>query len=419
MGFSRCLFFTLTAFTIVSPLSESKTLTWNEAVNLAVQNSLELQAAQANFNSVESLETGSYSGFLPSLSASISGNHSGAPGTDSTRTYSASLNLSQNLFSGFSDLNTYFLRQTSTKSASAAIGAVKSRLSQELKQAYAEVFYIQEFKKLITDIKNRRKENARNIKLQYEVGRENKGSVLQSESYVDQAEFDVLSAFHQEEVLVENLKRILGLMSDESLQVTEHIDAEPEMMGARPDFNSLAARHPDVVIAMADEESSLYSLRISRARFMPSLDVSGSYGYADTKFFPENDRWSIGLTFSIPIFEGFKNYSSYRSNRFKNENLAGLAKNKLLQIRTKLKQTYNDYTEAVLQEKIDINFGKAALFRADIARSKYKNGFLSFEDWDVIESDLILKQKAILSSAKNRVIKKSLWEQAQGVGVLK
>jgi hypothetical protein len=44
---------------------------------------------------------------------------------------------------------------------------------------------------------------------------------------------------------------------------------------------------------------------------------------------------------------------------------------------------------------------------------------VSFEDWDLIESDLIQKQKEILLSERNRILKQSQWERAQGIGVFK
>jgi outer membrane protein TolC len=56
--------------------------------------------------------------------------------------------------------------------------------------------------------------------------------------------------------------------------------------------------------------------------------------------------------------------------------------------------------------------------RAEIARSKYNNGLTTFDDWDLIESDLINRQRAVLSSQGNRVVAEAAWEQAQGRGAL-
>ena len=396
--------------------ARSKTLTWKDTLTLAQQNSLEYQAAVAKYKSVEQLEITGISGFLPKLSATASGNQSGsATSSDSTQSYSAQLTLSQNLFAGFSDLSNYQLKKTNTVQALADFNSAKAKLSADLKQAFAEVYYAQDFKRLAADILNRRKDNYRTVKLQYSVGHENKGSVLLSESYVEQAEYDVATIAANEEAQLEDFRRVLGLAEDEPVTIEKNI--EREQLTTAPDFKSLAQTNYAVVAAQAAEQESLYNLRVTRARFMPSLDFTGTYGYSGNTFFPEQDRWSLGLTLSIPLFDSLRDYSSYRSNNSKLEGSSFSARNIAIKTATDLKRAYNDYVLAQQKEKIDENFNKAALLRADIARSKYKNGFLSFEDWDIIETDLILKQKTILDSERNRIIKQAQWEKTLGVGV--
>lgn len=393
-------------------------MTWNDAVELAAANSLEYQAALANYTSVLRLESGNISGFLPKLTASASGTHSGAPGTSSTQSYAAQLSLSQNLFAGFSDLNTYYLKKTNTESALATLNSVKARLSQELRQAFAELYYIQDYKKLVTDIFKRRTENNSNVKLQYNVGRENKGSLLLSQSYIDSAEFDLLKAGHDEEVFSVNLKRMLGIPSDEVLFITQNIVRE-EINLKIPEFSRIAAGHPEVLFAQYEEAQAFYNKRIIFSQFLPSLDLSGSYSYAGSVFFPDQDRWSVGLTLSIPLFEGFKSVSSYRSAASKVEATRLSARNILTKVTNTLRQSFYLYVEAVQKEKIDESFRRAAILRAEVARNKYKNGFITFEEWDIVETDLIARQKEVLNSEKNRIIRQSIWEQAQSIGVFK
>jgi outer membrane protein TolC len=394
----------------------SKTLTWQETLSLAQQNSLEYQAAVSKYKSVEQLEITGISGFLPKLSASANGTHSGAATSgDSTHSYSAQLTLSQNIFAGFADVNNYRLKKTATLQALADFNSTKAKLSADLKQAFAEVYYAQDFKKLAADILNRRRDNLRTVKLQYSVGHENKGSVMLSESYVAQAEYDVMTIAANEESLLEDFRRVLGISVEESIVIEKNIERDEP--GTTPDFKALAQENYAVIAAQAAEQEALYNLRVTRSRFLPSLDFNGSYGYSGPTFFPEQDRWSMGLTLSIPLFDSLRDYASYRSNSTKLDSSVFSARNIAIKTATDLKRAYNDYVLALQKEKIDESFNKAAVLRADIARNKYKNGFLSFEDWDIIETDLILKQKTILDSERNRIIKQAQWEKALGVGV--
>lgn len=403
---------------LMASVAKARTLTWSEAVALAQQNSSEYQMALSNYRAIEETERTGLSGFLPKVSASTGGTHGRTSSGNMYHSYSAQLSVSQNLFAGFADINTYYLRKSEMQKARAVLTAARSRLSAELKQSFAEVYYLQDYKKLTADILKRRRENYNNVKLQYEIGRENKGSLLLSESYVAMAEYDQMSTENSEEVAHVNLRRILGLPETEDIQILNNIPREEMAEKTYPDFAALADNHPEVLSARQDEMSYLYNQRISRAGFLPSLDFSGSYSYSDSRFFPqENDSWSVGLTLSIPLFSGFRTYSAYRAADARLEGSRYNTRNTLQKITADIKRAYFEYLQALQKEKIDQAFDKAAILRAEVARNKYKNGFITFEEWDIVETDLISRQKENLASERNRILKQSVWEQAQAIGV--
>ena len=75
--------------------------------------------------------------------------------------------------------------------------------------------------------------------------------------------------------------------------------------------------------------------------------------------------------------------------------------------------------ESIEKLKVDQSFLEAALKRSEIARSKYNNGLMTFEDWDLIENDLIARETAVLQSQKDRATAEAAWQQAQGQGVFR
>ena len=52
--------------------------------------------------------------------------------------------------------------------------------------------------------------------------------------------------------------------------------------------------------------------------------------------------------------------------------------------------------------------------RAEIGRSQYASGMLSFEDWDRIENDLISSEKSDLGGRRDAVVAEANWEKVQG-----
>ena len=363
-------------------------------------------------------ELGDINTFLPHLSGKLHGSEVGAPSTATTFEYTADLSLTQNLFAGFGDYYTYKLKKVASDQALIDLNLVKARISQELKQTYSESYYAQQNIKLSENILKRRQENLQSVQLQYDAGRENKGSLLLSKANVDSAELDLVHAKNDSLVSFDNFRRYLGLPIDEEIVLSTNIE-RASVVSELPEFQKLAENNLSVLRAKADEQSAQYTADVSRAKFIPSLDFTADYGYADKKFFPENDSWSLGLTLTIPLFDGFRDIATHQADLYKASSSTGSLTNIILIALRDLKKTYYDYTESLQNEKVTASFSQAAALRSEIARSKYKAGLISFEDWDLIESDLIQKQKDFLVGERNRITKQSLWEKAQGIGVFK
>ena len=121
---------------------------------------------------------------------------------------------------------------------------------------------------------------------------------------------------------------------------------------------------------------------------------------------------------SFPFFNGGNDYytlksvtEDYRASVKSTKNIEDTSV-------TNLKQAYTSYVEAAMKLEVDQAFLLAANSRERIAKAQYNNGLISFIDWDTIENDLILRQKTLLQSERERVIAEASWEQAQGRGVI-
>lgn len=404
-------------------LSEARLLTWEQAIELTEAHHPELKAAFDQYQSVLFLERTGYSPFLPTINANARGTHSGgetASGTSaSTHSYGADLTLSQNLFSSFADYQGLKIRKLNSAQAKLDFDVAKARISQELKQVYADMYLSQQNKKLASSILKRRQENLRSVQLQYENGRENKGSFLLSQANVDQAQLDILKAQNAAEVAMDNFRRFLGIENDEYIELEKNIVKSEEIESA-PAFSKLVENHNTVQKVRNEESLARANLRVSQAEFGPSLNFSASTGYSDLEFFPEqNKNWSMGLTLTWQLFEGGRDYATLKSNSSKLSASGYNLRNTMQTLLRDLKRAYYDYAEAFQQEKVDNSLDQAAQMRAEIARNKYKNGLITFEDWDQIENEMIQRQRAMLSSERNRIVQQSLWERAQVIGVIK
>jgi outer membrane protein TolC len=307
--------------------------------------------------------------------------------------------------------------QQESQAAYASLQLARAKVSYDLKAAYANMLYAKETEKITKDFQKRREDNLRMVELRYQSGRENKGSLLLSQAYLAQAKVDVLKARNARETSQSDLRKVLGWDDERDFDIEETLPLQ-EKVSPAVDYKAIAAATPLRLQAEAQVGVSQAGVTSARSGFYPSLSLTGSLGKADTQFFPERDRWSVGATLSWPLFGGGKDYYASQSAtsglRAAKSNLSNVERG----LQSTLKKAHTAFIEAVEDFKVSEAFLKAAQSRAEIARSKYNNGLMTFDEWDIIENDLINKSKIFLQAKRERILAEAAWEQAQGTGVI-
>lgn len=406
-------------FPVVANAQSPQVLTWEESVRQAAAANPDLRSARDNLRAAEMDVRGAGSGFLPKLTGSISkvdSNSDSIGALIQTPDYSASLTASQNLFAGFRDLAGVAQARANRSVAEANLRTARARLSFDLKSAFVALRFADAAHSLSTDILRRREQNLRLVELRYESGRENKGSLYLSQATLSQARFELLQAEQTVRVAQTQLARVVGRNEPGAIQAVGEVPiAVPP---ASVDFIQAVQNTPDLQRAQAQVDAAKAGVDLAASNFWPSLDVSGSASRQGSDWFPEDRRNSVALTLTVPIFNGGKDYYGARSAGAKESAAEATRDGLVRQLRTQLEQAYANYTQAVAKLAVDENFLKAANARAEIARNKYSNGLMSFEDWDLIENDLINRQKAVLQSRRDRVTAEASWELALGNGAI-
>jgi outer membrane protein TolC len=405
-------------------------MTWQAAVSEASRNNAELKAAQENLRAANANVQVARAGYLPKISASFS---AGVQGSDTSReaftpssyaelqartqeSFSASIEASETIFDGWATQSRVNQAQSRVQESEQQLQILKARLSYDLKTAYSGMMQAQRSLRLYQDIIKRREENLRLVELRFAAGQENKGAVRLSEAYLRQARFEEMQARDNLSVARSRLNKVLGRPDDSSYELKNDVPIS-EIPGT-VDFTSIARLTPEFRLSQAQEQTASADLSLARAGFYPQLGVRGTVGRQDEQFFPENQRWSLSVVLTYPLFSGGSDYYT-RQAAINRLTAAGLTReNAERDIVAQLRQAHVNLLESAERLKVDQTFEEAVTLRAEIARSKYNNGLTTFDDWDLIESDLINRQRAVLSSQGNRVTAEAAWEQAQGRGAL-
>jgi outer membrane protein TolC len=359
-------------------------------------------------------------GFLPEINASAGisygqGQSSGGAGgpewswNDSTRS-SAGVSLSQDLFSGGGNLASRRRALAQLEVGNQQYRKTLSDVELRTRLAYVDVLYAQDLVELTKRIAERRGNNVRLIQLRFDGGRENRGSLARSKAQYAQSQFEVREAERSLTYALRNLAAAMGRMEMVPGAQGDLAAAPPQALA---DLQGLMKQTPDYRIATTQIEASKQGMKVTRSSRFPQITLSADVGLSGEDK-PKYADWGIWLNARVPIYTG---------NRLSSQVAA--AKERIIQsemglmdtansLMATLQQRWNLYVDAVENEAVQKELYDAEMLRAEISTAKYKQGLLSYEDWDIIESNLINQGKTHLQRRRTAEIEAARWKNALG-----
>lgn len=405
----------VTALIALPAQAQERSITWDEALRLTVENNPQLKSSRHALEASESRTKASVWGFAPMLSAQMTWgreNRSSLTPSEVSDSYSVSLGLSQTLFD-YGTFGSLAQSRAAVRVQSAALTITKAGISRDLKTAFASSAFAQNSVNLASTIISRRQRNLDLVRLRYEGGRENLGAVLLSQANLDEARLGFLESQNALKSAQADLRALLGLNESTSFAVSGRVPTSPPPLSV--DFHGLADSTPERARSLATVEASEAAVSTTRGRLLPSLILSGHLGQYGDRFLPQNDGWSVGLSLKIPLLSG-SDYHHLQAARAEAASAEQDRRATEFGILVRLQQSHSAFVEADRRERLAQDFLKAARTRAEIAREKYETGLISFDEWDRIESDLIARERAALQNTRDRVTAEAEWEFTLGRG---
>ena len=407
-----------TALALAAATNQVSALTLEDCLADAARHQPDVAAAKEAVQYAEFQYRAAISAFLPQLSANASANRSrtgigSGPALDDY--YTANLQAQESLYTGGHDTALLDQRRAQRDLACEQLQQALAQLSYDVHTAFVSLLYAGDAITQNTAIVKRRADNAGLVELRYEGGREHKGSLLRMQAMLSQARLDEESARRTLKVARQRLARALG-REQAVPAVAGALTVEPPE--AEPDYTQLAETVPSVRLALVQVQAASAGVRVAKSEYLPTISATAGYGRYDDVFLPQNDNWSVGVQLNYAFFPGGRNIMDVRSAQSDERRYGWLLRSQWQQTLVDLQQAYNDWLDAAQQSHVQQEFLQAAELRAEIARSQYTSGLMSFDDWDIIENDLIAQQKAELTARRDAVLALATWEKARGISLL-
>lgn len=404
----------LVLMSVVCPAHAGMTLTWDECVRKVLADNPDIRGARESLRAAEADWKSSRATYLPDISASGSYSRTHAPRTGDNFSYGVS--GSQRLYPGLDDRPEVEQSAAQLDAARAGLASTVASVRYSLKSAFADMLFAQENIRLTEKIADRREQNVRLVKARFDAGREHKGSYLRLQAAAHQARFEVQQARRALRVAQRKLLQMLGQekFSDVGVRGSLETDTPP----SNPDIEMLSEQVPAVIEATANRRAAEAGLTVTRRRFGPTVSASASASRSSGKWLPriESGEWTGGISISLPLYSGTSEKYDVISAEAGVIRLQSSEKNAKDQAVYDLEDKLASLSDAIGQVAVQDDFLEAAKVRAQIGQAQYTSGLLSFEDWDIIENDLIDKQKSSLAGRRTALIAESAWQETLGTG---
>jgi outer membrane protein TolC len=388
-------------------------LTWEDCIREAARNHPDLIAAGEEVKQSEAGKSIAASALFPQVDASLAATTAKTASGDTNDNYSYGMTGQQLIFDGTKTVQ-------DVKAALEDINASKQNFKYasvtvryNLRSAYIRLLKAQESLKITEEIYEIRRSNLELITLRYESGLEHKGALLTAEADLASANYQVLQAQRNLEVAQRRLTKEMGRKQFTPVFVKGDFEVRSKGEG-KPDFEAIAQNNPSLRKISAQENSAAFSLKSAYANFSPELLGQAGAGKSSAHWPPENDDWNAGLTLSVPIFEGGLRLAQVSQakaylNQIK-ENKRSIRDSLVLALEEKWALFKDALTNVGVQYKTLI----ATEERSKIAQAEYSLGLITFDNWTIIENNLVTQKNAYLDARADALTAEAGWIQAKG-----
>jgi len=306
---------------------ERITLTLDKSVRLALEQNPYHLATEERVDVAYSRLREATSGFMPSLNAQgqrtlleksmelefpsfIPGEPPQRVELDFTKDFQFSMSLSFPLYTGGRLTSGYNQAKYNLESAKEAVRQSKHLTVFSTKRAFYGHLLAKEFVLVAEEAVRVTEENLENVKNMYEVGMASKMDLLRSEVRLTNMQPEIIAAKNSLRISELNLKTLLGMDLSQSVQIEGALSYEPFEPDLEGCIATALAHRPEISQFDFQKKMAGESLKFSRAGYLPTVAMSGSYSFWADKLNFRKDNWSsfyaINLVLNIPIFNGFK-----------------------------------------------------------------------------------------------------------------
>ena len=416
------LFFILTFICLISfgRIEAEEVLTWGGCIKEAAKNHPDLIAAQEIVKQSEASKKITASTLFPQIDSNLSAGTArtssggGDNGTHRTsNSYSYGLTGTQLLFDGLKTVNDVNAAKENIKASQQSYKFTSTQVRLRLRAAFIALLRAQELIHVTEDIVKIRRENFELITLRYESGLEHKGALLTAEANLSEADFELAQAKRDIELAQRQLTKEMGRKEFVPMVVKGDFTVV-DTAKQRPNLELIADSNPSLRQITAQKNAAAFNIKSAYANFFPTLTGSAGANKNDSHWLPQGNQWNAGLSLSLPIFEGGLRTAQVSQAQELFNQLRENERSARDGVIVSLEQAWTALQDAIETVVVQNKQLIATEERSKIAEAEYATGFINYDNWTIIEDNLVTAKTKYLNDQANALLAEANWIQAKG-----
>ncbi len=289
------------------------TLTVEQAVATALQNQPAIQSSSASLSSARSASTIARSVYYPQVSASAGVTHTdGAfvlnpsfpPRNQKYDNYATGITASQTVLDFGRMVSRVRASNRLESVAEAVYDSARQTAAMNVMLAYYALMQAEQTVAVDSEAVARAGEHLRQAKAFYTVGKRAQLDVVKSDVDLSNANVAYIRAKNQRQVARLQLENAMGVKPGVPYAVSALFPQEQFTLSLDSAVAIMRARRPEILAARSRVEANGSLVTAAWSQHLPTLNATGAYNWSNFDF-PLLSRWNVGVTLSLPIFQGF------------------------------------------------------------------------------------------------------------------
>jgi len=339
-------------------------ITKDEAITKTLENNYGIKRSRNLIDIANNNQSLLNSGYLPSLTANAGTNYNienieaqrqdgdsqNLKGAE-TKRYNASLNLNYTLFDGLGRLYNYKQLKEQYKLTELEARETIENTILQLLSVYFEVARLTENMSVLNETLDISKQRITRAQYQFDYGQTSRLGILNAEVDVNNDSIALLNTKQQLEntkrdllvILNEPSKELQSIAIDTSINFLSEIELEDFIKTSNLNNVSLLQAESNLLI-------SDYDIKVSKSGYLPSLGLSGSYGWNNsdlpsTSFVQTSTTkgYSAGLNLSWNLFDGGSTITNVKNAEIRLENQQYLKEQLILEVQRDIANSWGNY----------------------------------------------------------------------------